>query len=131
MKLLSLTPSFSRAQDGPSFVLTFQNDTAAPLNLLESVEGLSLLLDGKPYRNQVIKFAGNIWIAPGATHSIDISPDAYPPTAQRQGYSPVLKRWRWNLLLNSGKHALVVRMGNSQIGPVEFVWNAEVPLLYR
>lgn len=131
MKLLSLTPSFSSTQDGPTFSLHLQNDTSKSVDLRDLLASSSIILDGKSYPNRVVKFVGNANLEPGQTHTLLISPDTYLPTGERQGYSPTLKRWRWKTSLPSGKHILTVRIGNTQIGPIEFAWDGDTPLLYK
>ena len=130
MKLLALTPAFSRTQESPTFVLTVKNDTPAPLDLIELLTSSSIVLNNKTHPNRGTKFVGNARLEPGQTHAFQVSLDTYLPGAQRKAYSPVLGRWRWNSALKPGKHTLFVCMGNAKVGPVEFTWE-DSPLLYR
>jgi hypothetical protein len=116
---LPLIPVFSTAQDGPEFTLDYVNDTNDAVGTIDLLQGSSVTLDGK--------------VDPGQTISVTIDLSQYLPGARlkRMGYSKTLERWRWKPLLKSGKHTLLVTVGEKEYGPITFIWRGDVPLLYE
>lgn len=128
---LPLVPVFSTAQDGPEFTLDYVNDTNDGVGTIDLLQGSSVTLDGKVYPRGFV--GGSLVIAPGQTISVTIDLSQYLPGARlkKMGYSKTLERWRWKPLLKSGKHTLLVTVGEQQYGPITFIWRGDVPLLYE
>jgi hypothetical protein len=128
----ALVPAFSPAQDGPTFHLAYTNDSAETADITDLLQTSSIVLDGKTYPRQTVKFCGNANLSPGQTWTSTFTVSGYLPVnlAQRQGYSKTLKRWRWKTPLESGRHTVLVKLGGKEYGPVTFTWDADTPLLY-
>jgi len=128
---LPLVPVFSTALDGPEFTLGYMNDTNEAVNIPALLRGSSAALDGKVYPRTSVKFVGNPSLPPGQTKLLSITLAGYLPKWEKKGYSKLLKRWRWKPPLKSGKHTLLVKVGDKEYGPITFLWEGDVPLLYE
>jgi len=126
-----LVPVFSTALDSPKFVLDYSNDTNEAVDIPGLLRGSSVVLDGKVYPRTGVKFVGNPSLGPGRTKSFTITLAAYLPKWEKKGYSKTLKRWRWKSPLKSGRHTLLVKLGDKEYGPITFVWEGDGPLLYE
>ena len=128
---LPLLPVFSAAQDEPQFVADFENQTGQIVNIVELMKASSIVLDGKTYKRQVIRFTGNSSLRPGASIPFTVDMGGYLLGSERKEFSEALKRWRWKSPLASGRHTLLLNLGSKQYGPVSFVWDADAPLLTK
>lgn len=128
---LPLLPVFSTAQDGPEFVAQFENQTGQVVNIVELMETSSIVLDGKTYKRQVVRFVGNSSLRPGESIPFTVDTDGYLLGSERKEFSETLKRWRWKSSLVSGRHTLLLNLGGREYGPLSFVWDADAPLLTK
>lgn len=128
---LPLLPVFSAAQDGPAFVADFKNETQQAVNIVKLIEASSIVLDGKIYKRQGIKFAGNSQLRPGSANSFKFDLGGYLLGSERKEFSESMKRWRWKSSLAPGKHTMLLNLGGKQYGPVSFVWDGDAPLLTK
>jgi hypothetical protein len=124
-------PYFSPALDGPEFIVEYVNTAAEPVDLTELLATKSIILDGKEYPRQVIKFAGNAILKPGRTWKHRIALSAFLASAQQLKYSQKLKRWRWKIPLDKDRHTLIVNFAGQQCRPIDFQWEADEPFLYE
>jgi len=128
---LPLVSVFSTAQDGPEFSIEYVNDTNKVVSITNLLNSSTVTLDGAVYPHIVLKYVGNSTLSPGQTISIPIDLGSYLPNWLKRDFSTVLKRWRWEAPLESGRHTLLVNFGGRVYGPTTFMWNADVPLLYE
>ena len=128
---LLLAPLFSTALDGPEFTLNYRNDTSEPVDIIDLLAGSYATLDGRVYPRTSVAFVGNPDVAPGQTWAGNVSLAEYIPGWEKKAYSETLKRWRWKIPLDSGRHTLSVTLGAKEYGPIAFVWKGDVALLYE
>jgi hypothetical protein len=128
---LPLVPIFATALDSPSFAFDYVNDTGKPVDLEYLLQESSCVIDGRPYAPATVKFAGNATLGPGQKHTFTVSPVEYMPGGEKKGYSKTLKRWRWSTSIVSGRHTFGLKFGGVEYGPIIFIWNGDVPLLYE
>ena len=128
---LPLVSVFSPAQDGPQFTIEYVNDTKRVVSIVGLLNSSTVTLDGDVYPHIVLKFGGNSSLSPGQTISIPIDLGSYLPNWQKKDFSTVLKRWRWEAPLESGRHTLLVNFGERVYGLTTFMWDGDVPLLYE
>lgn len=126
-----VVPVFSTALDSPKFIIDYTNDTGEALDIAELLMRSSVVFDDKEYRCTGYKGTGGWQLAPGKTKTFTIGLSSYMPGWEQKGYSRKLKRWRWQPPLESGRHTLLVKFGNNEYGPITFVWDGDVPLLYE
>ncbi|QJW97012.1 RNA polymerase sigma factor [Frigoriglobus tundricola] len=101
----TLTPVFG--QDGWRFAATYLNTTTAVADLPTLLRESSIVLDGKTYPRQILKFAGNSKLPPGERWAFSVGAVEY------------LGR---DFVLGEGKHTLTLKFGGQEFGPVEFEW---------
>jgi hypothetical protein len=102
-----LTPVFRQDASGWRFLATFKNTAGADADLRTLLHESSLMLDGKVFPRQMLKFGGRSNLPPGESWSFTIETGEY------------LGR---GATLSEGRHTLTLRFGGQEFGPVEFVW---------
>jgi hypothetical protein len=101
----ALTPVFG--QDGWRFAATYCNATGAVVDLPALLQKSVVVLDGKEYPRQILKFGGGSKLRPGESWSFTVAPAEYLPN---------------DTVLAEGRHKLTFKFGGQEFGPVEFEW---------
>ena len=101
----TLTPVFG--QDGWRFAATYWNATAAPVDLPTLLQASAVVLDGKEYPRQILKFGGGSKLRPGESWAFTVEAGEYLPK---------------DLVLADGRHKLTLKFAGQEFGPVEFEW---------
>ncbi|WP_162668093.1 hypothetical protein [Gemmata massiliana] len=101
----ALTPVFG--QDGWRFAATYCNATGAVVDLPALLQESVVVLDGKEYPRQILKFGGGSKLRPGSSWSFTVAAGEYLPKGN---------------VLSEGRHTLRLKFGGQEFGPIEFEW---------
>lgn len=128
---LKVYPLLTTTMDSPSFVVEYTNHEGKKVYLPEMLKKEIIILDGQEYTRKVLAFGGIAFLEPGAEwkHTVDINEFLF--NSERQKCCPTLGRWRWQSLLKSGKHTLVVKFAGKESPLIEFEWDNSIPFLYK
>ena len=128
---LKIWPVFSPALDAPEFMVDYTNTSNEMIDIPRLIQESSIILDGSEYKLAIFKFGGGTNLKPGDTWTYKFSPDSYMIGAEKRSYSKILGRWRWQTALKPGQHTLVLTLGGQKSESVTFLWEGNVPLLYK
>jgi hypothetical protein len=105
--LRPLTPVFKQNSGGWHFAATYRNTSADEKNLPTLLKESSVVLDGKEYIRQGVRFGGRSNLHPDETWTFTIEMTNYLSKDET---------------LTEGRHTLTLKFGGQEFGPVEFVW---------
>ena len=114
-EFLTAYPSFAKEMFSPEFTVEYKNEGDKVVDLAEFYAKESIVLDGKDYRRQLVKWGGISSLSPGQswTHTLILS--EFLPGSIAEGEMQKLP-------LDNGVHILIIKFAEKESKPIVFEW---------